>query len=304
VENVDERGSSARQASHQRFVLLSLCPFFDLSLIVLPHIRTSTGSSLTWLARVDGSVANTLSIEDLLALNGHHDAVFPEIISKSLNASSGPKSAFAVLKWRLVFFFSHPFLVLFLTACFLISLLAPVGGIAIVNYFGLVVHPLRLQLERKIGRDVLNYFFSKDSSKNDDKSLASTAYGPHHPHPGEASSSSSTVTTRANTPTSFKSSSTTGSRTSLHSTLDGSNASTDELGRLSQSSNRRPDGSSVSLSRTNSSSGLSAPDSSQQHNNKLKRSKSSASLRPRATEIEEMRARSKNRSFVYVSIAG
>lgn len=77
--------------------------------IVWPLIRVSgmtssfPGSSLTWLARVDGSVSNTLSIEDLAALNGHHDAFFPEIISKSNHTStSGPNSAFAILKWRLV----------------------------------------------------------------------------------------------------------------------------------------------------------------------------------------------------------
>lgn len=43
------------------------------------------------------------------------------------------------------------------------SVLAPVGGIPIVNSFSLDLHPIRLQIERKAGRKIMSYIFSDRS---------------------------------------------------------------------------------------------------------------------------------------------
>ncbi|CAE6486800.1 unnamed protein product [Rhizoctonia solani] len=104
---------------------------------------TVRGIEYAWHSQKDSSAAHKLVINDLQALDSSPDAVFPEMLVKFDKVSSHPmvaKSLFAQAEW---------------------SILAPVGGIPIVNSFVLDLHPIRLQFERKLGRKILSYIFSR-----------------------------------------------------------------------------------------------------------------------------------------------
>ncbi|CEH13033.1 Uncharacterized conserved protein [Ceraceosorus bombacis] len=99
------------------------------------------GASFTWLNKTDNSAANTLSIADMAAVNVHPDAFFPEIIAKYNKAQDHPmaqQGRFLDAMW---------------------SVLAPVGGIQIMEQFEFNLHPLRIQLELKVGRKIMDYVF-------------------------------------------------------------------------------------------------------------------------------------------------
>ncbi|KDN42722.1 hypothetical protein K437DRAFT_237559 [Tilletiaria anomala UBC 951] len=99
------------------------------------------GTSFTWLSKADNSTANTLSIVDLHARNSRPDALFSSIIAKYTKA----QDHFMVKQGRI------------LNAAW--SVLAPVGGISIIDRFELNVHPLRVQIEIAVGREIMNYIF-------------------------------------------------------------------------------------------------------------------------------------------------
>jgi len=48
------------------------------------------GIAFHWLNKRDSSVSNSLTIQDLSALNGHPEAVFPEILSRFYKPGSVP----------------------------------------------------------------------------------------------------------------------------------------------------------------------------------------------------------------------
>ncbi|KAH7344029.1 golgi-body localization protein domain-containing protein [Rhizoctonia solani] len=101
------------------------------------------GIEYAWHSQKDSSAAHKLVINDLQALDSSPDAVFPEMLVKFDKVTSHPmvtKSLFAQAEW---------------------SILAPVGGIPIVNSFVLDLHPIRLQFERKVGRKILSYIFAR-----------------------------------------------------------------------------------------------------------------------------------------------
>ncbi|KAG9096705.1 hypothetical protein FRC06_008417 [Ceratobasidium sp. 370] len=103
------------------------------------------GIEYAWYSQKDSSAANKLVINDLQALDSSPDAVFTEMLVKYDKASSHPmvaKSLFAQAEW---------------------SILAPVGGIPIVNSFILDLHPIRLQIERKVGRKIMAYIFPQNT---------------------------------------------------------------------------------------------------------------------------------------------
>ncbi|KAG9090469.1 hypothetical protein FS749_000515 [Ceratobasidium sp. UAMH 11750] len=103
------------------------------------------GIEYAWHSQKDSSAANKLVINDLQALDSSPDAVFTEMLVKYDKASSHPmvaKSLFAQAEW---------------------SILAPVGGIPIVNSFVLDLHPIRLQIERKVGRKIMAYIFPQNT---------------------------------------------------------------------------------------------------------------------------------------------
>ncbi|CAD6932138.1 unnamed protein product [Tilletia controversa] len=98
-------------------------------------------ASFSWLNKADSSAENKLSIGDLQALNIRPDAHYAEIISKYSQAADhdkAKKGLFLEAKWKV---------------------LAPVGGIAIIETLDLNLHPVRLSIELKVGREIMDYIF-------------------------------------------------------------------------------------------------------------------------------------------------
>ncbi|WFD32931.1 hypothetical protein MSPP1_003984 [Malassezia sp. CBS 17886] len=89
-----------------------------------------------------GASTNSVVLRDLHAWNAHPEAYFEEIIAKYI-----PRAPMHSMV-RDALFLSTAWLVL-----------APVGGIAIVDQFEFRLHPLRVQLELKIGRQLMDYWF-------------------------------------------------------------------------------------------------------------------------------------------------
>ncbi|KAK0552268.1 Protein SABRE [Tilletia horrida] len=98
-------------------------------------------ANFSWLNKADNSTSNSLTIGDLQALNIRPDAHFAEIISKYTPEKEHPmakKGRFLFASW---------------------VVLAPVGGIAIIEDFELNLHPVRLSIELKVGREIMDYVF-------------------------------------------------------------------------------------------------------------------------------------------------
>lgn len=118
------------------------------------------GIEYAWHSQKDSSAAHKLTISDLQALDSSPDAVFSEMLVKLDKVSSHPmvaKSLFAQAEW---------------------SILAPVGGIPIVNSFILDLHPVRLQIERKVGRRIMAYIFPHRNISAETNSKPSTPRPP------------------------------------------------------------------------------------------------------------------------------
>uniref|UniRef100_V5EIZ2 Golgi-body localization protein domain-containing protein n=2 Tax=Kalmanozyma brasiliensis (strain GHG001) TaxID=1365824 RepID=V5EIZ2_KALBG len=99
------------------------------------------GISFSWLNKADNSAANTVSIRDLQALNVDPNAMFAEIITKHTRHQDHPmarEGRFLDAMW---------------------SVLPPVGGISIVDTFEFNLHPVKIQIELKVGRKITDYIF-------------------------------------------------------------------------------------------------------------------------------------------------
>ncbi|GAA5929891.1 uncharacterized protein JCM15063_004656 [Sporobolomyces koalae] len=125
-----------------------------------PFVKASVVNvDFTWTSKDDGSATNRLIIGDLEALNPAPDALFSEIIKKAKLPASEPETdlaradIFAVAVW---------------------DSLAPVGGIEVVERFLLHLHPVALQLEHRLGRQILDYLFS-ERIKNRKEEISSEA---------------------------------------------------------------------------------------------------------------------------------
>ncbi|KAK4056456.1 Protein SABRE [Microbotryomycetes sp. JL221] len=105
------------------------------------------GVDFSWISKQDSSVSNRLIIKDLRALNSAPDHIFAEIIAKS-DADK-----------------SHDLAKVDLFAAVLWNSLPPVGGISIVDLLEIHLHPLKLQLEHRVGRQILDYLFSQRRAK-------------------------------------------------------------------------------------------------------------------------------------------
>lgn len=107
------------------------------------------GVEFSWISKQDSSISNRLIIKDLKALNSSPEHVFAEIIAKHetvVEHELCKVDVFAAVLW---------------------NALAPVGGISIVEQFELHLHPIRLQLEHRVGRQILDYLFSQRRSKRE-----------------------------------------------------------------------------------------------------------------------------------------
>ncbi|KAJ6515787.1 golgi-body localization protein domain-containing protein [Mycena sanguinolenta] len=92
-----------------------------------------------WLSRQDSSTVNNLTVGNLQAFDGSRDARWAEILSKydePANHALLKKGIFVLANW---------------------SILAPVGGITIYESFELNFHPMRLQVDAKVGRRIMEY---------------------------------------------------------------------------------------------------------------------------------------------------
>ncbi|KAI0702885.1 golgi-body localization protein domain-containing protein [Cytidiella melzeri] len=92
-----------------------------------------------WLNRQDGSTVNDLQVGDLQAFDGAADAEWTEILAKNEEPSTHPlvkRKLFCVAAW---------------------TVLPPVGGITIYQGFELTFHPLRLQLDTRVGGKIMEY---------------------------------------------------------------------------------------------------------------------------------------------------
>ncbi|KAF7352699.1 hypothetical protein MVEN_01235800 [Mycena venus] len=92
-----------------------------------------------WLSRQDSSTVNNLTVGNLQAFDGSRDARWAEILSKYDEPANHPllkRGLFVLANW---------------------SILAPVGGITIYESFELNFHPMRLQVDAKVGRRIMEY---------------------------------------------------------------------------------------------------------------------------------------------------
>ncbi|KAF9226562.1 hypothetical protein BS17DRAFT_728145 [Gyrodon lividus] len=105
----------------------------------------------SWLSKQDGSTVNRLTVSDLLAYDGSPHAVWTEIVSKFEEPSNHPLFKRA----------------LFLEAAW--TILAPVGGITIYEKFQLDFHPIRLQLDARLGRRIMEYVWPARRGRNQAK---------------------------------------------------------------------------------------------------------------------------------------
>nr|VWO95170.1 Uncharacterized protein [Ganoderma boninense] len=92
-----------------------------------------------WLSRHDSSTVNNLAVGDLQAFDGAADAEWTEILSKYDEPSTHP------LVKRKLFLLAHW------------TVLPPVGGITIYEEFELSFHPMRLQIDTRVGRKIMCY---------------------------------------------------------------------------------------------------------------------------------------------------
>ncbi|KIK68037.1 hypothetical protein GYMLUDRAFT_238205 [Collybiopsis luxurians FD-317 M1] len=134
-----------------------------------------------WLRRQDSSTVNHLTVRNLQAFDGSRDATWTEIVSKYDEPAYHPllkRGVFVLSNW---------------------SVLPPVGGITIYESFELSLHPLRLQIDAKVGRRIMEYVYParkhrrksiEDAPQPDttlDTALRSTSFGvldspfPHSP---------------------------------------------------------------------------------------------------------------------------
>jgi hypothetical protein len=116
------------------------------------------GVKFSWLNRQDSAVVNTLRIGDLHVFDGHHDAAWPEILCKH----NDPKDHHLVRVCPLLVVTFRLLTILQKRDVFAILswiVLAPVGGISIYEKFEVDLHPLRLQLDTKVGQRVMEYIW-------------------------------------------------------------------------------------------------------------------------------------------------
>ncbi|KAF8974465.1 golgi-body localization protein domain-containing protein [Flammula alnicola] len=98
-----------------------------------------TNINFNWLSRQDSSTVNHLTIGNLSAFDGSRYALWTEILSKYDDPPNHPllkRGLFLLANW---------------------TVLAPVGGITIYETFELSLHPLRLQIDSKVGRRIMEY---------------------------------------------------------------------------------------------------------------------------------------------------
>ncbi|KAG6896106.1 hypothetical protein C0992_010275 [Termitomyces sp. T32_za158] len=104
--------------------------------------------NFNWLSRQDSSTSNDLSVGNLTAFDGSRCAIWPEIVSKYDEPASHPllkRGLFLIASW---------------------TSLAPVGGIIIYESFEMSLHPIRLQIDARVGRRIMEYMWPARKYRN------------------------------------------------------------------------------------------------------------------------------------------
>lgn len=128
------------------------------------------GVKFSWLNRQDSAVVNTLRIGDLHVFDGHHDTTWSEILCKHHE----PKDHHLVKVCILLFIMFRLLTCLRKRDVFAILswiVLAPVGGISIYEKFEVELHPLRLQLDTKVGQRIMEYIWPARKHRRHQKTL-------------------------------------------------------------------------------------------------------------------------------------
>ncbi|KAF8138424.1 golgi-body localization protein domain-containing protein [Boletus edulis] len=102
----------------------------------------------SWLSKQDSSTVNRLTLGNLQAFDGSPNAIWTEIVSKFEELSSHPlckRDIFLDADW---------------------AVLAPVGGITIYEKFQLEFHPIRLQLDARLGQRIMEYVWPARRGRN------------------------------------------------------------------------------------------------------------------------------------------
>lgn len=225
-----------------------------------------SGAEFSWVSKQDSSTSNRLIIRDLKALNSSPEHIFAEIIAKNeriVDHELAHMDIFAAILW---------------------DTLSPVGGILIVEQLELHLRPLKLQLEHRVGRQILDYLFAqRRQQKNQDQS---------------DSKSSSTAGTPAST-----------RPPSIRVMAAGVNKSTESLGQSSMNDGKDSHRTSQTLHRGNRSSPNLASSASSVHGSErgLRKMASAEVLNSDAIEqgldAEEMRRRAAlNKAFILIDV--
>ncbi|KAG8925646.1 hypothetical protein FRC01_009884 [Tulasnella sp. 417] len=102
------------------------------------------GVGFQWTNRKDSSTSSVLTIKDFQAFNGLPTATFAEILVALPQPSSHPmvkRKLFAEAKW---------------------TVLPPVAQISVIERLEVRLHPVKVQIERKIGREIQEYISPKE----------------------------------------------------------------------------------------------------------------------------------------------
>ena len=115
-----------------------------------------------WLSRRDSSTVNNLAVGDLQAFDGAADAEWTEILSKYDEPSTHP------LVKRKLFLLAHW------------VVLPPVGGITIYEDFDLSFHPMRLQIDIRVGRKIMEYLWPARRKRQQEAAQTESFVIPEH----------------------------------------------------------------------------------------------------------------------------
>jgi hypothetical protein len=112
------------------------------------------GMLYSHLTNKDGSTDSAMVISDLCALNSNADALYPEVMVRYDSSGSARKKSVSPADPNRAYVQAESF------ASASWSMLAPVGGIAIVRHFAFYLHPVRFKLEERVGHAIVDYIFN------------------------------------------------------------------------------------------------------------------------------------------------
>jgi hypothetical protein len=124
-----------------------------------------TGTRFNWLRKKDSSTDSSLVVADMQALNSSPDAIFPEMLAKySKGNGRGNKVSCDTISRHFLNHCSTRFLSKPIMNVQW-AVLAPVGGITIMERMHVDLHPIRVQIEKKVGRQLMDYVFAESKAR-------------------------------------------------------------------------------------------------------------------------------------------